>query len=92
MPLLVNIGHVRTPAVEMKVKFAGFESLLFEDIEKFNVPVAVVSPAKHELLHASSMKKEDKDIELVDQIEKMDVDDNQEDIISDNYLKIKDYM
>lgn len=34
LPLKINVGALKTPAIEMKVKFAGLESLLFEDLCK----------------------------------------------------------
>lgn len=36
MPLVINIGAVKTPNVDMKVKYAGLESFLFEDLSKVN--------------------------------------------------------
>ncbi len=34
LPLKINVGNLKTPAVDLKVKFAGLESLLFEDLCK----------------------------------------------------------
>lgn len=34
LPLIINIGNLHTPCVDMKLKFAGLESLLFDDLCK----------------------------------------------------------
>ena len=34
LPLVISIGGIKTPNVDMKIKYAGLESLLFEDICK----------------------------------------------------------
>lgn len=34
LPLKINVGNLKTPTVDMKVKFAGLESFLFEDLCK----------------------------------------------------------
>ena len=34
LPLIINIGNIRTPSVDMKLRYAGLESLLFEDLCK----------------------------------------------------------
>ena len=37
LPLIINIGNIRTPSVDMKLRYAGLESLLFEDLCKVGV-------------------------------------------------------
>lgn len=37
LPLIINIGNIRTPSVDMKLRYAGLESLLFEDLCKIGV-------------------------------------------------------
>lgn len=36
LPLVINIGNIHTPCVDMKLKYAGLESLLFEDLCKIS--------------------------------------------------------
>jgi hypothetical protein len=38
MPLFVNIGQIKTPEMELKVKFAGLETLFFDDKLMDEVP------------------------------------------------------
>lgn len=34
MPLVINVGNIRTPSMDMKLKYAGLDSLLFSDLCK----------------------------------------------------------
>lgn len=36
LPLVINIGSLKTPTVDMRLKYAGLESLLFEDLCQVN--------------------------------------------------------
>lgn len=36
LPLVINIGEIKTSSINLKVKFAGLDSLLFEDLCKVN--------------------------------------------------------
>eukprot|EP00599_Poterioochromonas_sp_BG-1_P010219 CAMPEP_0173147086 /NCGR_PEP_ID=MMETSP1105-20130129/8897_1 /TAXON_ID=2985 /ORGANISM="Ochromonas sp., Strain BG-1" /LENGTH=449 /DNA_ID=CAMNT_0014061447 /DNA_START=361 /DNA_END=1710 /DNA_ORIENTATION=+ len=60
-PLIVNIGHVKSSGLEMKLKYAGLESLLMEDIIK-EIPLPGPAPSiLRGLVHdpiASAMKHE----------------------------------
>ena len=40
LPLVINVGGIKTPSLNMKVKFAGLDSLLFEDLCKVNIASA----------------------------------------------------
>lgn len=48
MPLVINVGSVKTNSVDMRVKFAGLESFLFEDLCRANhntTPSSTVTPS-----------------------------------------------
>lgn len=74
--LLINIGSLKTSTVEMKVKFAGLESLLFEDLCKVGIVASSSSTAgtKPALFNGVSYSTSGShDDELVDDLGKLDV-------------------
>jgi hypothetical protein len=71
--LLINIGSLKTSTVEMKVKFAGLESLLFEDLCKVGIVASSggIKPAMFNgVSYSTSGSHDDK---LVDDLGKLDV-------------------
>lgn len=48
LPLVINIGEIKTSSINLKVKFAGLESLLFEDLCKVNIPQTKLSAVANE--------------------------------------------
>lgn len=46
LPLVINIGSLKTPTVDMKLKYAGLESLLFDDLCQVNQCEKSATPAK----------------------------------------------
>jgi hypothetical protein len=70
--LLINIGSLKTSTVEMKVKFAGLESLLFEDLCKVGI-VASSGGIKPAMFNGVSYSTNGSHDELVDDLGKLDV-------------------
>ena len=48
MPLVINVGNVKTNSLEMRVKYAGLESFLFEDLCKFSDTITPPATAPKE--------------------------------------------
>lgn len=80
---MINVGQIETADLDMKIKFAGLESLLFEDLCKENQAINVqqmpqillgkshpVSLAPEE---ESSKAVNDPPVELADDFDRMDV-------------------
>jgi hypothetical protein len=88
LPLKINVGALKTPAIEMKVKFAGLESLLFEDLCKIGAAAGDANKTSDSLFsgenfanaathrHGEEECKEQQD--LAQQIGSMQVDSQEE--------------
>ncbi len=82
LPLKINVGSLKTPTVDMKMKFSGLDSLLFEDLCKVGVATNDGSLSKNQrqthlvepaLFSGETFIKEQKDNELVSGLGSMHV-------------------
>ncbi len=46
LPLVINIGSLKTPTVDMRLKYAGLDSLLFDDLCQVNQCEKSATPAR----------------------------------------------